>query len=149
MNPSLSRFPAGLRRSILWPGNAGNSLMIQGLNGLLEQQHTLEWEPLFDGVTVHWLYRQDDHGPGAGLIHFQPGARVPMHEHRGFEHIFVLRGSQRDENGHLETGGLMVHAPGTRHSIYSAEGCLVLAIYEKRARFLTAEETSPAPIKSL
>jgi hypothetical protein len=31
---------------------------------------------------------------------------------------------------------LMVHAPGTRHSIVSQEGCLVLAIYEKRAQFL-------------
>jgi anti-sigma factor ChrR (cupin superfamily) len=60
-----------------------------------------------------------------------------MHEHRGFEHIYILSGSQSDENGRLNAGTLMVHLPGTRHSIQSEEGCLVLAIYEKPAKFVT------------
>jgi hypothetical protein len=31
---------------------------------------------------------------------------------------------------------LLIHAPGTRHSIASAEGCVVLAIYEKPVVFV-------------
>ena len=34
----------------------------------------------------------------------------------------------------------MVHAPGTRHSIFSEEGCLALAIYEKRPDFDSPHE---------
>jgi anti-sigma factor ChrR (cupin superfamily) len=47
-----------------------------------------------------------------------------------------LSGSQSDGNGCLNAGSLMVHRPGTRHSIVSKEGCLVLAIYEKPAQFI-------------
>jgi len=79
--------------------------------------------------------------PAAALIRFQPGAKVPLHEHLGFEHILVLAGSQSDENGPLEKGMLMIHPPGTRHRIVSAEGCLVLAIYEKAVAFFEPTKT--------
>jgi hypothetical protein len=40
----------------------------------------------------------------------------------------------------------MIHSPGTRHSIVSYEGCIVLAIYEKRVRFITdGQEPDPHP----
>ena len=121
----------------MWPDSSRRSLMVQDLHKLLDSVGTLDWQILYPGVQIHWLYRDGDHGPAAAFIRFEPGGRVPLHEHRGFEHIVVLEGSQTDENGKLPTGGLMVHAPGTRHSIVSEDGCLVLAIYEKRAHFLT------------
>ena len=70
---------------------------------------------------------------------YQPGGRISLHEHVGFEHILVLSGSQVDENGRLETGSLMVHKPGTSHSIVSEEGCIVLAVYQKRVTFAVQE----------
>ncbi len=94
------------------------------------------WEPFLPGVERHWLYCATAEGPAAALLRFQPGACVPLHEHRGYEHIFVLRGEQADENGTAMTGSLLVHPPGTRHRVVSATGCLVLAIYEKPVRFL-------------
>ena len=102
---------------------------------LAEDLSDSDWRPFHPGVDIHWLYREENHGPSAALIRFQPGASVPLHEHKGFEHIYILSGSQSDGNGHLRAGSLMVHLPGTRHSIVSEEGCLVLAIYEKPAEF--------------
>lgn len=128
------------KNSVTWPDSSRRSLVFQNLYKLLETLDSLEWQLFYPGVYVHWLYRDGDHGAAAAFIRFDPGGRVPLHEHRGFEHIMVLQGSQSDENGQLHTGGLMVHAPGTRHSIVSAEGCLVLAIYEKRAQFLTTPD---------
>lgn len=100
-------------------------------------QETLPWEPFGDGVEVYWIYREDD-SSSAALLKYRPGGNISTHEHPGFEHILVLSGSQADENGLLETGSLMVHRPGTSHSIASAEGCIVLAIYEKRAPVVPA-----------
>ena len=111
------------------------SLVFADLASLAESANGLAWQPFHPGVEIHWLYRDGNHGPSAALIRFQPGAAVPMHEHRGYEHIYVLRGSQSDGGGPLSAGSLMVHPPGTSHRIVSDEGCLVLAIYEKPAHF--------------
>jgi len=111
-------------------------LVLRDVFTLAERQDDLAWETLRPGVDIHWIYRDGEDGAALALIRFQPGGRVPLHEHRGYEHILVLSGSQTDENGRLDAGSLMVHAPGTRHSIVSEEGCLVLAMYERRVRFV-------------
>ena len=116
-------------------GLSGPSLIFPDLFGLASREDELAWEPFYPGVEVSWLYRAGDHGAAAAFIRFQPGSRVPLHEHQGFEHIFVLRGSQTDENGRLRAGSLKINRPGTSHSILSEDGCLVLAIYEKRVAF--------------
>jgi anti-sigma factor ChrR (cupin superfamily) len=116
--------------------HADGLLIFPNLPSLAEDQNHLQWEPFHLGVDIHWLYREDDHGHSAALIRFQPGGAVPLHEHRGFEHIYILSGSQSDGNGRMNAGSLMVHRPGTRHRIVSEEGCLVLAIYEKPAQFI-------------
>jgi anti-sigma factor ChrR (cupin superfamily) len=111
-------------------------LVLRDVFTLAARQDELPWETLRPGVDIHWIYRDGEDGAALALIRFQPGGRVPLHEHRGYEHILVLSGSQTDENGPLAAGSLMVHAPGTRHSIVSEEGCLVLAMYERRVRFV-------------
>lgn len=99
-------------------------------------QHRLPWKPFQPGVEIYRLYQNGENGPTAALLRFKPGGRVPLHEHTGWEHIFVLAGSQVDENSRAETGMLIVNPPGTSHSILSENGCIVLAIYEKPVKFL-------------
>lgn len=105
--------------------------------GLFDREHTRNrtWEPLQPGVAVSWIYRLPD-GPRAALLHYEPGARVPMHEHPGLEHILILEGSQEDADGVYPKGSCVIHGPGTRHSVLSQEGCLALAIWEKPVVFL-------------
>jgi anti-sigma factor ChrR (cupin superfamily) len=109
--------------------------ILKEIFNLADRQDELAWEPFAEGVEIFWIYRDGEEGPASALLKFQPGGRVSTHEHVGFEHIIVLAGSQTDEHGHLGTGTLMVHKPGTSHSIVSEEGCIVLAIYEKRVSF--------------
>ncbi len=99
-------------------------------------QQKLPWQPFQPGVDIYRLYENGPEGPNAALLRFQPGGRVPLHEHTGYEHIFVLSGSQVDENSEATTGSLIINPPGTSHSILSENGCIVLAIYEKPVKFL-------------
>ena len=115
------------------PANPGvKPIILKDLFNIARRQEELPWQPFADGVEVYWIYREPD-GPAAALLKYRPGSAIPSHDHHGFEHILVLSGSQSDENGLLETGSLMVHIAGTSHSVASEEGCIVLAIYEKRA----------------
>jgi anti-sigma factor ChrR (cupin superfamily) len=102
----------------------------------LAQGKEFNWEPFQPGVERAWLYQTGNDGPAAALIRFQAGSRVPLHEHMGYEHIYILSGSQEDANGEVATGALVVNLPGTRHRIFSRSGCLALAIYEKPVRFI-------------
>lgn len=106
-------------------------------------QQRLPWKPFQDGVDIYRLYGDGETGPTAALLRFKAGGRVPLHEHMGFEHIFVLAGSQVDENSRTETGALIINPPGTSHSVLSENGCIVLAIYEKPVRFI--DKPAPPP----
>ena len=118
---------------------ANDSESVLKLNDLFQisgWQHKLRWQPFQDGVDIYRLYREGETGPNAALLRFRPGGRIPLHEHTGYEHIFVLSGSQVDENSEAATGSLIINPPGTSHSILSETGCIVLAIYEKPVKFL-------------
>ena len=95
------------------------------------------WQPFREGVEMARLYGDADGGMSMALLRYRAGARVPTHLHRGIEHILVLEGSQRDEGGLHEVGSLLVHGPGTTHSVASDEGCVVLAIWERPVEILT------------
>lgn len=113
-----------------------NVLKLADLFQISGWQHKLRWEPFQYGVEIYRLYGDGKSGPQAALLRFRPGGRVPLHEHHGYEHIFVLAGSQVDENSEAETGSLIINPPGTSHSVLSTTGCIVLAIYEKPVEFL-------------
>jgi anti-sigma factor ChrR (cupin superfamily) len=118
---------------------ANNSDRVLKLNDLFQisgWHHKIHWQSFCDGVEIYRLYENGTDGPTAALLRFSPGGRVPLHEHTGFEHIFVLAGTQVDENSKAETGSLIINPPGTSHSILSENGCIVLAIYEKPVKFL-------------
>jgi anti-sigma factor ChrR (cupin superfamily) len=98
------------------------------------QDPARQWGPLREGVEVSWLY-QVEGGLSSAFLRFAPGARLPRHRHTGHEHIFILHGSQRDENGLHRPGAMLLHPPETRHTVSSETGCLVLAIWERPVVF--------------
>lgn len=120
---------------------------LHGLFQVADWQHRIPWKPFQPGVDIHRLYGDGESGPTAALLRFHAGGRVPLHEHTGYEHIFVLSGSQIDEISRAEAGELVINPPGTHHSILSEGGCIVLAIYEKPVKFLPPSEphTTPPP----
>jgi len=105
--------------------------ILKDLLNIAARQDELPWEPFRPGVDIYRLYKDGDTGAAAALLRYQPGASVPLHGHTGFEHIFVLSGSQTDQNGEHEVGTLVINPPSTNHSVMSQAGCIVLAIWEK------------------
>ena len=116
-------------------------LELKDLFQIAEWQHTLAWVPFREGIDIYRLYGDGESGPAAALLRFHPGARVPMHEHQGYEHILVLAGSQVDDNTRADAGTLIINPPQTAHSVLSETGCIVLAIYERPVTFLEPESS--------
>ena len=119
------------------------------LRGLFEHFSLAEYGefvPLSPGVHILPLYGLDPQGrappgrhPSAAFLRYEPGAFVPHHRHRGYEHIFVIQGSQRDERGTYPRGTCVISPPGSRHRVHSDEGCLVLAIWNQPVEFQDAQ----------
>jgi anti-sigma factor ChrR (cupin superfamily) len=110
------------------------------LDAAIADPDRLSWKPLRPGVEIHRFYGEDDSGPSAALLRYEPGAEVPWHVHTGVEHILVLAGSQDDGRGRYGPGSFVVNLPGSRHQVTSAEGCLVLVVWERPVRFETRED---------
>lgn len=100
------------------------------------------WRPWHPGIQIQLLYQEADGGPAAALLRYEPGAAVPSHEHRGYEHILVLDGAQQDEHRTYPAGTFVVNRPHSIHRVASEGGCVVLIIWEKAVRFV--EAVSPA-----
>jgi len=93
------------------------------------------FEPFRDGVEISWLVPGE---PGVALLRYAPGASVPRHRHTGLETIFVLNGSQTDERGRYGAGAFIVNHPGTEHSVWTDEGCVVLIHWDRPVAFVDA-----------
>lgn len=107
----------------------GLRLVLSQLFGASQDLSRHAFAPFRPGVEIARLYGDGVSGPSAALLRYAPGASVPSHEHSGHEHIVVLSGSQRDEHGEYGPGSCVIHGPGTRHGVYSEQGCMVLAIW--------------------
>lgn len=94
------------------------------------------FEAFRPGVERADLITDPKTGSATALLRYAPGSSVPPHRHAGYEHIFVLSGSQSDEDGTYGAGSVLIHAPGTQHRVWSDEGCLVLAVWERPVEFI-------------
>ena len=90
----------------------------------------LAWQPFRQGVEIYHLYK-DDMGASAAMLRYEAGAKVPHHSHSGYEHIFVLSGSQSDADGTYAKGSVIINPPNTSHQVSSEEGCVVLIVWQK------------------
>jgi mannose-6-phosphate isomerase-like protein (cupin superfamily) len=111
-------------------------VVLQGLSGGFSPADHGNFIPFFPGVEILPLYGLDAAGrpldpsqPSAALLRYAPGASVPPHRHRGYEHILIVSGSQEDDQGTYQSGTFVMSPPGTEHAVASAQGCLVLAIW--------------------
>lgn len=94
------------------------------------------FEPFREGVEKATLCHDAGSTAEVALLRYAKGAHVPRHAHTGFEYIFILEGSQEDENGLQVAGSLVINPPGSSHAVHSPEGCVVLAIWERPVAFL-------------
>ena len=80
------------------------------------------------GLALMTLY-EDGRGATIRLARFDPGCRVPAHDHEGGEELFVIEGELTDEFGSYPAGTWLRMADGSRHEPVSPGGC---TLYVKR-----------------
>jgi len=115
--------------------NPQQPTILGNLFKLTEDLDRIAWQPFRDGVHIYPIY-DSGNSCSAALLRYDPGATVPNHEHIGYEHILILEGEQQDEHHTYAQGTLVISPPGTSHTIWSPQGCIVLAIWEKPVSFL-------------
>ncbi|HWO64837.1 MAG TPA: cupin domain-containing protein [Umezawaea sp.] len=89
------------------------------------------WEqPGRAGVEIHPLFTTGDpQNATAFLTRMGPGAHGDLHEHLGYELMFVLEGELVNDNGdRYGVGDLIVEEPGSVHQVTSVTGCTVLGV---------------------
>lgn len=64
-------------------------------------------------------------GHATSIVKYQKGARFKQHGHPGGEEILVLEGVFSDESGDYGPGTYIRNPPGSVHSPYSTEGCIL------------------------
>jgi anti-sigma factor ChrR (cupin superfamily) len=90
------------------------------------------WFDFVPGVTVKPLSVDAERGTATILMMFEPGARVPAHDHAGAEDSFVVSGSCRIGESYLLKGDFHHADAGTTHAeIISDEGCVLLLVVDR------------------
>ena len=98
----------------------------------------IAWGPTeHPGVETKTLYR-DASGRQTLLVRMAPGARLPDHRHRGVQQSFVLEGTLVDEDGACTAGNFVWRRPGSVHTAWSPDGCIVLGVFEAPNEFLSS-----------
>ncbi len=103
-------------------------------------EKTLPWQSFRPGVEIARVYNSPDNGPSMAFLKYQPNASVPLHMHGGYEHIFILKGSQLDPSGEQHAGTVVINPPGSSHRVASPQGCIVLIIWDKPVIIPPAEK---------
>ncbi len=97
----------------------------------------LPWqETRFAGVKMKVLVEDKESGLVTGLFRFEPGAKLPYHEHVAIEQSWILEGSLKDDEGEATAGNFVWRPAGNRHDAHSPNGCLVLSMFLKPNLFL-------------
>jgi anti-sigma factor ChrR (cupin superfamily) len=111
-----------------------------------------EWKPTrFPGCEVKTLLMDEKTGLMTALMRFAPGAVLPDHEHVNIEQTYVLEGRLVDKEGpakgmEVKKGEFIWREPGSRHSAWTPEGGLIIAIFQIPNKFYETDGrvTDPA-----
>jgi len=97
----------------------------------------LPWnETGYPGVQVKVLMEDSDTGMFTALFKWEPGAKLPLHEHVGIEQTYVLEGSLVDDEGECTAGNFVWRPGGGRHEAVAPNGALLLGMLQKPNIFL-------------
>jgi len=72
-------------------------------------------------------YHRENNGQGSYVLKMDPGAKSIPHEHTGYEEFLILDGELIDSDGKIfKKGNFITFEPGSTHSSYTKDGCLIL-----------------------
>ncbi len=98
---------------------------------------SLPWQPTpCAGIQMKILLKDETTGLMTALFKWEPGARLPMHEHVEIEQSWLLEGSLVDDEGECTAGNFVWRPKGNRHYAHAPKGALVLAMFLRPNVFL-------------
>lgn len=116
--------PAGLWARIERSLAANDLISVAGV--ALEHYNDGAWRKLAPGVRMKRLW-----GKRTLLIECEPGAVVPAHRHRTYEHSLILSGDVTSDEGDYQAGDYQGMPAGSEHGAWSTRGgCRVLIQYD-------------------
>ena len=96
----------------------------------------LPWETTgFEGITVKTLLVDRETGLLTALMKMGPGAKLPDHEHILIEQTYVLDGHLVCPEGECRAGDFVWRPAGSRHTAWSPDGGLMLAMFQVPNKF--------------
>ena len=100
---------------------------IKNINDLTFQPFDNYGKPV-EGMSWHKLsYDRSNGGFGTYILKMDAGAKSLPHIHQGYEEFYVIEGELRDTDGKVfKKGDFVSFKPGSQHSSYTKNGCLVL-----------------------
>ena len=80
------------------------------------------------GMSWHKIsYNKENGGNGTYLLKMEPSAKSLPHVHTGFEEFLMLEGELTDpDNRVFKKGDFVTFEPGSTHSSFTKDGCLIL-----------------------
>ncbi len=89
-----------------------------------------EWLPLRPGITRKPLAANKDKKIQADLIRIEPNLTDQPHRHNGFEWVYLLDGSFKDQEGEHSKGDFLINSTEGIHQLTSGpDGCLLLIVW--------------------
>jgi len=85
------------------------------------------------GMSWHKVTYNKKTGQGTYILKMNPGAKSLLHEHTDYEEFFMLDGELIDpDNKVLKKGDFVTFEPGSSHSSYTKNGCLILVFQKSK-----------------
>ena len=79
------------------------------------------------GMSWHKISYNKEKGLGSYILKMEPGAKSLPHKHANYEEFLMLDGELIDPDGKIfKKGDFISFEPGSTHSSYTKNGCLVL-----------------------
>ena len=100
------------------------NLKFKPFNKYGEPIHGWQWHNIsFDKKTNFGTY----------ISKLEPGTKTIKHTHEGYEEFLILDGELIDSDGKIfKKGEIVSFGPGTIHSSYTKNGCLILVFMRSR-----------------
>ena len=88
---------------------------------------------VISGMSWHKITYNEKTGQGTYVLKMDPGAKSLPHEHINYEEFLILDGELIDpDNKVFKKGDLVTYEPGSSHSSYTKNGCLILVFIREK-----------------
>ena len=89
--------------------------------------------PVVPGMNWHKITYNTESGQGTYILKMDPRAKSLLHKHTNYEEFLMLDGELIDiDNKVFKKGDLVTFVPGSSHSSYTKNGCLILVFQRSK-----------------